>query len=98
MSEIEIPLPPQTAAPAVPRAVEAACAAERLTLKDTLRAYPGCVHWHYKRGRQAGTLEIACWPSQQRAWFKVAATRRGEWIEATSARLQRQINHHLTGT
>jgi hypothetical protein len=27
----------------------------RLTLKGTLAKYPGCIHWHFKRGRERGT-------------------------------------------
>jgi hypothetical protein len=53
-------------------AVESACAAEglRLTLKGTLKQYPGCTHWHYQRGKDRGTLEITFWPAQNRALRK----------------------------
>ena len=73
--------------------VEAACAAEglRLTLKDTLAKYPGCVHWHFQKGTQRGTLEITWWEKRRRLWFKVAAGRRGEWMEATIPRLESML-------
>lgn len=29
-----------------------------VTLRDTLKKYPGCRHWHAKSGRLPGTLEV----------------------------------------
>src|SRR4051794_41704257 len=54
--------------------VESACASAGLTItmRGTLAAYPGCVHWHLKRGRERGTLEITWWPKTAELWFKVA--------------------------
>jgi hypothetical protein len=77
--------------------VERACAAEglRLTLKGTLAGYPGCVHWHYKKGKERGTLEITWWESKRRLWFKVAAGRTGEWIEAAAEKLKKRIEKQL---
>ena len=42
-----------------------------VTFKTTLRQFPGCIHWHVKRGNEKGTLEITVWPKQQRIWFSV---------------------------
>jgi hypothetical protein len=39
------------------------------------------MHWHYKRGRQRGTLEITLWPLGRRAWFAVHANRGAAWID-----------------
>jgi hypothetical protein len=77
--------------------IESACAAEglRLTLKGTLKAYPGCIHWHYKRGGEAGTLEITLWKSTPRLWFKVSDSRQGTWIDEAIARLIANIQQKL---
>lgn len=51
-----------------------------VTLKGTLRAYPGCVHWHFKR-QGPGTLEATWHQDSGRLWLKVAANRSAPWIE-----------------
>ena len=51
-----------------------------LTLKGTLRSYPGCIHWHLKQPGLSGTLEMTWWPAKKRLWAKVAAHRNAEWI------------------
>ena len=97
MIEIEIPLPDSAFPSRVPRIVESACdeAGLKLTLKSTLATYPGCVHWHYQRGKERGTLEITWWPAKRRLWFKVARNRRGEWIEKAVPQLKRKIESKL---
>jgi dihydroxyacetone kinase-like protein len=34
----------------------------RVTLKGTLKKYPGCIHWHLKREGERGTLEMTWSP------------------------------------
>jgi hypothetical protein len=77
--------------------VERCCheAGLRITLRDTLAAYPGCVHWHLKYGKEKGTLEVTLWPAQRRAWFKVATNRDGPWIAAAIERLKPCIESAL---
>jgi hypothetical protein len=58
-----------------------AAAGLRVTMKAELRAYPGATHWHLKRGREAGTLEVTMWPAGSRVWCSVQAGRRAAWIE-----------------
>lgn len=53
-----------------------------VTLRGTLRQYPGCHHWHLKQGREPGTLELTWWPEKNRLWFKIASNRRGDWMES----------------
>jgi hypothetical protein len=98
MHEIEVPLAPDTPLDKAEAVIEAACAAAglRLTLKDTLKAYPGCVHWHYKRGSESGTLEITLWAAKRCVWFKVSAGRQGAWIEDAMERLSTIIREYLT--
>jgi hypothetical protein len=93
MREIEVAVAADARLDGAEVVIEAACAAEglRLTLKGTLKAYPGCVHWHYKLGKEAGTLEITLWAAKRRIWFKVNAGRHGGWIEGMIERLKMKI-------
>ena len=100
MFELEVSLPQQTDLTRVPATVEAVCAAEglRRALKATLAKYPGSVHWHYRRDRERGTLEITLWPEQSRLWFKVSRGRAGVWIEELLPRLSEALAAALTAT
>ena len=57
----------------------------RLTADDeiagSVKSYPGCTHWHWKRDNEAGTLEVTLWPARRRIWFKIQAARRSGWID-----------------
>ena len=50
-----------------------------VTLRGTLKSYPGSIHWHLKQGKAKGVLEITLW--QDRAWLSVQEGRKGDWIE-----------------
>ena len=67
----------------IERSIDLAIAQSGLnvTLRASLRKFPGSVHWHVKRGKESGTLEITFWPQEHRAWFTIQAGRKGEWIE-----------------
>ena len=90
MTDFELQLPEGCNWARLPERIEAACAAEGLSLgmKGSLAKHPGCLHWHFKQGRERGTLEITLWPQQHRLWFTVQDGRRGEWIEEAVARLK----------
>jgi 3-methyladenine DNA glycosylase AlkD len=93
----EIPLAAQADDRQVQRAIEAAVsdAGLTVTLRGSLRSFPGCVHWHLKRGRESGTLEVTLWPRERRAWFAVQDGRRGEWIEETMSNLSEAIQRRI---
>ena len=93
MVEIEIDIPINTPSTTISHVVEQACASEGLavTLKGTLAKYPGCIHWHFKKGKERGILEMTWWEPENRLWFKIATGRSGVWIEETAARLKKQI-------
>lgn len=84
MREIEIRIPPTASLDHADALVEGCCQSVslRLTLKDTLKQYPGCIHWHYKQDDEKGTLEITLWRAKRRLWFKISAGRQGAWMEA----------------
>ncbi len=90
MQTIDIPLPLDRNTQFLPAVVQQVCAAAGLTLMldGTLKSYPGSRHWHYRRGRERGTLEITFWPAQRRLWLKIAAGRTSAWITELLPRLQ----------
>jgi hypothetical protein len=78
-------------------AVEA-CVTEvglHVTLKGTLAAYPGSLHWHIKRGKERGVLELTWWPEQHRLWFSVHRNRTAPWIETAQSQLKQAIEAAL---
>jgi hypothetical protein len=102
MIEIAIHVPGR--AQAVPQLVERVCTLEGLeiSLKGSLARYPGSVHWHFKKGKQSGTLELTWWPRENRLWFKIAAGRAGSpkaggttWIDAIVEGLREKIEQAL---
>jgi hypothetical protein len=50
------------------------------TQVTTLAKYPGCIHWHFKKGKQRGTLEATYWPDRNRAWLAYRPGREAPWI------------------
>jgi hypothetical protein len=63
----------------------------RITLKTSLRAFPGSTHWHVKNGRMPGTLEITWWPKQRGVWFSIQDGRKADWIDAAISALGKSI-------
>ena len=76
-----------------PAAIEMALsdAGVNVTLRGTLRAYPGCHHWHLKQPGMSGTLELTFWPETGRIWFKIAANRHAEWMEAAMRAIENRL-------
>jgi hypothetical protein len=97
MVEVELQIPKGVASKTVQRIVEEVCASNELTcaLKGTLVGYPGSIHWHFKQGKQRGTLEITWWESEHRLWFKVASGRTSEWVLKSIPQLKEQIEKLL---
>ena len=58
MHDIEITLPPDLETDVVEERVDEAIAQSGLnvTMRDTLKKVPGCIHWHLKLGRNPETL------------------------------------------
>lgn len=61
--------------------IEETIKAFRLTItqRTTLITYPGSIHWHLKKGKEKGILEITCWPEEARLWIDIADNRRNKW-------------------
>jgi hypothetical protein len=77
----------------IEQAIDDAIAASGLWVsqRGTLKKCPGCVHWHVRNGREAGTLEVTFWPSEQRVWFTVQRGRAAGWITDGMRRIRRAI-------
>jgi hypothetical protein len=100
VTEIEMAIPATADVSIMVSLIEAQCAAEglQLMLKGTLAKYPGCIHWHFKRGSERGTLEITWWAKQRRFWFSIQAGRTGAWVEATQERLKKVLTKRLAAS
>jgi hypothetical protein len=65
------------------------------SMRGTLAKYPGCVHWHFKKPRVSGTLEVTSWPSANRLWITVQQGRRAEWLEEAAPAMERSLRTAL---
>lgn len=84
MIELDVTVPVGLQPAFIEQAVARTCreADLRRTFTGTLAKYPGCIHWHFTHPPQRGTLELTWWPTRQRLWFKVGASRSQPWITA----------------
>lgn len=103
MTDLEITFPMARDADAVVAAVEHVATHEGLhvTMKDTLKKYPECVHWHFKSGKEPGILEVTWWPSgagerPARLWLSVHKNRMADWIEAFLPRMKVLLEAQLS--
>jgi hypothetical protein len=97
MIEVDLQIPSGVNGEQIVKVVERVCTANDLACarKGTLASYPGCIHWHFRLGRQKGTLEITWWESEDRLWFKAAKGRTGEWINEALPKLKKEIEVSL---
>ena len=71
----------------VERAIESA--GLTVTLRGTLKSHPGCVHWHVKREREPGTLELTHFPRDGRSDLQSREKNRAApWIPEARAQLE----------
>ncbi|HUS17890.1 MAG TPA: hypothetical protein VM536_23080 [Chloroflexia bacterium] len=99
MVDFPLSLPPHADLLSAVDVLEACCAAAglRVTLRGTLIAYPGSIHWHLKQGTGRGTLELTLWPVERRAWFKVSPLRDAPWIAPAIAQITAALVKHWPG-
>jgi hypothetical protein len=97
MVELDIETPKNINTNTLIDAIERVCHVHDLTctLKGTLTKYPDSVHWHFKKGKQKGTLEITWWENKNRLWFKVADGRTGTWIKESMSKIKEEIQKAL---
>ena len=97
MQNIEIALPRGANLSKVKKTIDATLAAVGLqvSLRGTLKKFPGCTHWHAKSPGQSGTLELTLWPQQHRAWISIQSGRAADWITEKLPEVQNALDRHL---
>lgn len=93
MTYDEIDLPRSFSLADAARAIEESCEAEGLRVgsRGTLAEHPGCIHWHYKKGREAGTMEVTLLNRERRILLSVAENRVAPWSAATLERVSEAL-------
>jgi hypothetical protein len=83
MAEIDFTVPLGCSLSGAASLIEKACLScgLRVSARATLSSYPGCIHWHVKRGMQSGTLQLILWEAKRRVWASVQDGRRAPWID-----------------
>ena len=97
MREVEFQIPPFAPLTDIVATIESACTAEGLQfgMKGTLASYQGSTHWHFKRPRERGTLEITYFPRDGRIWAQIQDGRRAEWIDPCLAKIKSAVERKL---
>lgn len=97
MKEIEFSIPANSDLSGTEGLVEQVCSELGLLLrmKSSLSKYPGCVHWHFGKRGEKGTLEITVFPLGARIWAAVHAGRKGDWIEAILPQIKARVEESL---
>lgn len=97
MKEVEFSVPPECDLRSAERLIEAVCSERGLlmTMKGSLRMFPGSVHWHYKNQSQRGTLELTLYVAGGRIWAQVQNGRKAGWIDVELPALQKTIETEL---
>jgi len=97
LTEVDFYVPELCDLAGAEKLIERACSKRGLSIaiKGSLKGYPGCVHWHYKKQPEKGTLEITLYPKARRIWAQVQDGRRAPWIVEELPRLQREVEGEL---
>jgi hypothetical protein len=97
MREVEFQIPPSVPLADVDATVESACTAEGLQIgmKGKLASFPGSTHWHFKRPRERGVLEITFFPREGRIWAQIRDGRRADWIDPCLAKIKSVVEKKL---
>ncbi|HLW55070.1 MAG TPA: hypothetical protein VKW06_19725 [Candidatus Angelobacter sp.] len=73
MKQLEFRVPKNGALSFAEQAIERVCGQRGLIvgMKGSLASYRGCTHWHFKKKKEKGTLEITLHPAGRRIWAQV---------------------------
>jgi hypothetical protein len=90
MTNLEVAI---SSATGLEKKIERLCEASGLsvTMKTTSAKFPGSIHWHLKKGRERGTLEITLWPTQNKLWFSMQDGRSADWVMKMAHQLKEQL-------
>jgi hypothetical protein len=97
MEEVEFSVPLNGDLTAAEGLIEQVCSELGLLLKmkGALSKYPGCIHWHFCKPKEKGTLEITVFRPGRRIWAKVQATRNAAWIEVILPQVKARVEAGL---
>jgi hypothetical protein len=62
-----------------------------IRMKKPVAKFPCSIHWHLKKGRERGTLEVTLLPAQCRLWFSMHQNRSADWVMIAAREFQRRI-------
>ena len=103
MIECEIALSNRHDNSVVAAVVQGVCKSEglELQLRTSLKKYPGCTHWHFKRPNVHGILELTWWPGKigqrvPRLWLSIHGNRKAAWISELMPRMKAMIEKQLS--
>ncbi|MEM9432360.1 MAG: hypothetical protein AAGA12_00450 [Pseudomonadota bacterium] len=103
MTEYEITVSNRQDGSAVAAVVNDVCMQEGLVLqmKTSLKKYPGCTHWHFKRPDARGIVEVTWWPeatekSASRLWLSIHGNRQADWTFELMPKLKALIERQLS--
>lgn len=63
----------------------------QLTMKGHLKTLPANIHWHYKKPKYTGTLEITLLLQARELIVECKKSRWGDWVEEVLAELIKQV-------
>lgn len=102
-ANLDIKLPEKLDFGLVPTVVEDVCAGANLhaTMKATLKKFPRSTHWHFKKEKEKGILEVTWWPRDMgeqtsRLWISVHGNRTADWIVQFKPQLKALIEERLS--
>jgi len=97
MKEIEFRVPRECDLTRARRIIEQTCERRGLqaAMKGSLAKYPGSTHWHYKKPRHSGTLELTLYLPARRIWAQVQKSRWALWIDIELPQLRHEIEAAL---
>ncbi len=73
--------------------IEKACnsAGLELTMKGSLKSLPDNEHWHFKKVKQKGVLEITLLAQTNRLILSCKKNRSGEWMDGSIVELSQAL-------
>lgn len=61
------------------------------TMKGSLKSLDPNIHWHYKKGKEKGTLEITLLTQTNRVVLSCKKNRGGDWIDEAMNELEGRL-------
>lgn len=97
MEEIEFTVPKDGDLTAAPNVIESVCLdmGLSLTMKSSLSTHSGSLHWHFRKQKEKGTLELTVLPSSGRIWASIQSGRRAPWIYELLPKIRREVEGRM---